>query len=109
MLPLRTRRRIQRLAERKTYAEVAEITGVSLSSVKRVAREPWVEDLDDAAERKRRGIGRPSQVEKHERLIQRMLDRQPEIATVDVVKRLHKAGYRGSQTAVYTFVAELRG
>ena len=109
MLPLRTRRRIQRLAERKSFVEVAEITGVSLSSVKRVAREPWVEGLDDEAERKRRGIGRPSEIEEYERLIQRLIDRHPEITTATVLKRIRKVGYRGGRSAVYAFVAELRG
>ena len=109
MLPLRTRRRIQRLAERRSLVEVAEITGVSLSSVKRVASEPWVEDLDDEAERRRRGIGRPSEVEEYERLIERLIDRDVEITTADVLKRIRKAGYRGGTSAVYAFVAELRG
>jgi len=109
MLPLRTRRRIQRLAERNTLVEVAEITGVSLSSVKRIAYEPWVEDLDDEAERKWRGIGRPSEVEEYERLIQRTLDRDPEITTADVLRRIRKAGYGGGSSTAYAFVAELRG
>jgi transposase len=108
MLPLRTRRRVQRLLERRTIEEVAETTGVSVSSVKRIANEPWAEDLDDAAERKRRGIGRPSKVARYERRIQRMLDRNPDITTAAILVRLRKAGYAGGATAVYSFVAELR-
>jgi len=108
MLPLRTRRRIQRLLERKSNEEVAEITGVSVSSVKRIANEPWVEDLDDAVERRRRGVGRPSEVAEYERLIQRMLDRDPEITTSAILARLRRAGYAGGRSAVYSFVAELR-
>jgi transposase len=108
MLPLRTRRRIQRLVERKSYEEVAEITGVSVSSVKRIAKEPWIEDLDDAAERKRRGIGRPSEVAQYERVIRRLLNRDPEIPTSAILVRLRKAGYGGGPSAVYRIVAELR-
>lgn len=40
-------------------AEVARLAGVSLRSVKRVAREGDIEHVDDAAERLDRGIGRP--------------------------------------------------
>ena len=47
--------------------------------------------------------------EEYERLIQRMFDRDPEIATVDVIKRIRKAGYQGGGSAVYAFVADLRG
>lgn len=108
MIPLRTRRRIQRLAERKSNEEVAEITGVSVSSVKRIVNEPWVEDLDNEAERKRRGLGRPSEVAKYERRILRMLDRDPEIAGSAVLARLRKAGYTGGPSAVYSLVARLR-
>ena len=108
MIPLRTRRRIQRLAERKSNVEIAEITGVSVSSVKRIINEPWVEDLDNAAERKRRGVGRPSEVAEYERRIQRMLDRDPDITTSAVLARLRKAGSAGGPSAVYSLVAELR-
>jgi nucleotidyltransferase/DNA polymerase involved in DNA repair len=87
---------------------VADITGVSLSTVKRIADEPPIRDLDDAAERKRRGIGRPSTVEKHRRKIERLLDRDPWITSAEVVRRLRRAGYRGGISAVYALVAELR-
>jgi transposase len=108
MIPLRTRRRIQRLAERKSNVEIAEITGVSVSSVKRIIDESWVEDLDDAAERRRRGVGRPSEVAKYEHRIQRMLERNSDITTATILARLRRAGYAGGATAVYGLVAELR-
>ena len=44
-------------------AEVAKLAGVSVRSVKRVAKEGDIEHVDDAAERIERGIGRPSLVE----------------------------------------------
>jgi len=42
--------------------EVARLTGVSLCSVKRIAQESPVVHVDDAAERSKRQIGRPSTV-----------------------------------------------
>jgi len=41
-------------------AEVARLAGVSLCSVKRIAEEVPVVHVDDAAEREKRRIGRPS-------------------------------------------------
>jgi len=41
-------------------AEVARLTGVSLHSVSRMAQEGPVVFIDDAAERAKRRIGRPS-------------------------------------------------
>ena len=46
--------------------QVASLAGVSLSSVKRIGDEAPVEHVDDAAERAKRRIGRPSQVENAE-------------------------------------------
>src|SRR5205807_7013930 len=42
--------------------EVARLTGISLCSVKRIAQESPVVHVDDAAERAKRQIGRPSTV-----------------------------------------------
>ncbi len=47
--------------------------------------------------------------EAEERLIQRLIDRHPEITTATVLKRIRKAAYRGGRSAAYAFVAELRG
>ena len=43
--------------------EVARLTGVSVRSVQRMAEEAPIEHVDDAAERSKRRIGRPSVVE----------------------------------------------
>ena len=43
--------------------EVAKLAGVSLGSVRRVAREPDVTDIDIGEERARREIGRPAKAE----------------------------------------------
>ena len=46
-----------------SHAEVARLTGVGLRSVQRLAKEVPVVHVDDAAERKKRRIGRPNVVE----------------------------------------------
>ncbi len=49
--------------------EVTRLTGVSLRSVKRIAEEAPVVHVDDAAEREKRQIGRPSKVESFRKFI----------------------------------------
>jgi hypothetical protein len=49
--------------------EVARLAGVSLSSMKRIGQEGPVVHIDDAAEREKRRIGRPSQVESFRKLV----------------------------------------
>ncbi len=46
-----------------TQAEVARLTGVSERSVREIEAEPSVASADDAGERSRRRIGRPSKAE----------------------------------------------
>lgn len=43
-----------------TWAQVAALTGVSVGTARRVAAEDGVTRVDNAAERARRQIGRPS-------------------------------------------------
>jgi DNA invertase Pin-like site-specific DNA recombinase len=43
--------------------EIARVTGISLSSVKRIVREATIEHFDDTVERRKRRIGRPSTVQ----------------------------------------------
>ena len=54
--------------------EVAGLAGVSLSSVKRIAEEVPVAHVDDAAERRKRRIGRPSRVENFRKLVREILE-----------------------------------
>src|SRR5215469_9850255 len=62
---------------RKT--EVARLTGVSLCSVKRIAEESPVGHVDDAAERTKRQIGRPSTVQNFRKLILEILQHTPDL------------------------------
>jgi len=62
--PLLTRHKVQVLRQAgHTQEQVSEYTDVGLRTVRRIAREPPVQDLDDPAERKKRKIGRPSKTE----------------------------------------------
>ena len=55
-----------------SMTEVAQLSSVSLRSVKRVSKETEIEHVNDLAEHRQRGIGRPSLVQRQERPRQRI-------------------------------------
>jgi hypothetical protein len=93
---------------RHSQADVARLTGVSLSEVRRIDAESPVENFDDAAERRRRGIGRPSKAEPFRALLAGELARDPGQSSLDLLKCVKEAGYSGGKSALYALVAELR-
>jgi transposase len=95
-----------RAGHRKT--EVARLTGVSLCSVKRIAEESPVVHVDDAAERTKRQIGRPSTVQSFRKQVVGILEETPDLASLEILRRMREAGYRGGKTALYDLVASLR-
>jgi len=91
-----------------TRARVAELAGVSLRSVNRIAREGEVAHVDDAAERRQRAIGRPSVVQGFRKLVVEQLKEDPGLLSVELLRRARLQGYKGGKSAFYTLVAELR-
>jgi hypothetical protein len=88
--------------------EVARLAGVSLCSVKRIAGEAAVVQVDDAVERERRRIGRPSKVEDFQKRIEVVLKQEPDLASLEILRRMRQAGYQGGKSALYGLVASLR-
>ena len=91
---------------RKT--EVARLSGVSLRSVKRIAQEEPVVHVDDEAERNKRQIGRPSTVQNFRKQVVGILQETPELASLEILRRVREVGYQGGKTALYDLVASLR-
>ena len=91
---------------RKT--EVARLTGVSLCSVKRIAQEGPVVHVDDAAERAQRQVGRPSTAANFRKPILEILQQTPDLASLEILRRVRAAGYQGGKAALYALVASLR-
>jgi transposase len=87
---------------------VATLTGVSEREVRRVEREPAVETLDLPAERERRGIGRPSKAEPFRQKIVDLLAQEPNLLTVEILRRMRLEGYDGAKTSLYALVRSLR-
>jgi transposase len=88
--------------------EVARLSGVSLCSVARIAREAPVVLFDDAAERAKRRIGRPSVVEEFRKTIGDILKEKADARSLEVLRQVREAGYKGGKTALYALVASLR-
>jgi transposase len=89
-------------------AEVAKLAGVSVRSVKRIAKEGEIDHVDDDAERRKRAIGRPSVARGFRKLVGEVLKEEPELKSVEVLRRARLQGYKGGKTAFYALVAELR-
>jgi transposase len=88
--------------------EVAGLSGASLRSVKRIARESPVTHIDDGAERVQRQIGRPSRVANFRKQVVDLLQERPDLASGEVLRQVRQAGYAGGKTALYALVASLR-
>ena len=109
MLPLLKRHQIQVLLEAgHAQRETAELTRVSLRTVKRVAGEAAVQDVDDREERRRRAIGRPSKVEAYQEFVAEVLQTEAGLMSVEVLRRARLQGYAGGKSAMYQLVARLR-
>ena len=91
-----------------SQVEVARLAGVSLRSIKRVTQEAAVEHVDDAGERRQRGIGRPSITEDFRKIVTEVLAEDPALKTVEILRRARLAGYTGRKSALYALVAALR-
>jgi integrase len=109
MVPLLTRHAVQVLRTAgHSYAQIAEATSLPTRTVRRVAHEAPVQHLDDGAERARRGIGRPSKTDVLRPLVIEILGKEPELMTLELLRRAREKGYRGGKAAFYDLVRELR-
>jgi transposase len=91
-----------------TQKDTARIAKVSLRTVRRIAEEPEVEHVDDEQEAGRRGIGRPSTTEPFRPLVQRLLEEEPAMLSVEMLRRARLEGYAGGKSALFSLVASLR-
>jgi hypothetical protein len=101
MLGLLKRREVEILLEaghRRT--EVARLTGISPSSVGRIAGKASIEHFNDTAERRKRRIGRPSIVEGFRKMISDILEKEAELPSLEILRQVRKAGYSGGKTCV---------
>ena len=91
-----------------TLDEIAELVAVGKRSVQRVAGEAMITHDDAEQERARRGIGRPSKAEAYRVAVTGWLKDDPELLSVELLRRAKLAGYNGAKTALYELVREVR-
>ena len=109
MLPLLKRHEIQiLLSVDMPPTLVAERVGVSVDTVERVRRESAVTHVDDVAERRARGIGRPSKASPFADEIRGWLAENPATPTQELLRRAIEQGYDGKKSAFYALVSASR-
>src|SRR6516165_7110447 len=109
MIDMLKRHEIQVLRRaRHPQIEVATLAGVSLGSVRRVECEAAVTHIDTAGERRRRAIGRPSTAEPFRSVIAEIVAREPDLLSVEILRRAKLKGYADGKTALYELIAALR-
>jgi len=64
--------------------------------------------VDDAAERSQRQIGRPSTVANFRKQVVEILQETPDLAALEILRRVREAGYQGGKTVLYALGASLR-
>lgn len=79
--------------------EVARLTGISPSSVQRIAGEAPIEHFNDKAERTKRRIGRPSIVVGFRQMISDILEKDADLPSLEILRQIQKAGYSGIAAA----------
>jgi transposase len=109
MIDMLTRHAIQVLRHAgHDQADVARLIGVGVRTVRRVDGEADVTHIDDATERGRRAIGRPAKAEPYRSLIAEILAQQPDLLSVEILRRVKLKGYDGGKTALYDLISTLR-
>ena len=91
-----------------TWAAIAVLSGVSVRTVRRIAAEDAISTIDNAGERARRQVGRPSTAEAYRDVLQQALAAEPTLRSVELLHRARHAGYTGGKSAVYALVQTLR-
>ena len=109
MIEMLTRHAIQVLRHAgHDQPDVARLVGVGVRTVRRVEAEPDVTHIDDTAERERRAIGRPAKAEPFRSVVAEVLAREPDLLSVEVLRRAKLKGYTGGKTALYDLISTLR-
>src|SRR5512138_3489376 len=80
--------------------ETAKLVGVSQSSVQRVEAEPPVTSFDTDEERRQRSVGRPSKAEPFRAFLIGELAVQPDVMSLELLRRAKAKGYSGGKSAL---------
>ncbi len=84
-----------------TTQEVARLLGISQRTAQRAANEPPVERWDDAAERKRRRIGRPSKAARVKARLRELILADPDAPPLEHLRVLRSEGVKLGDSTFY--------
>src|SRR6266536_1473349 len=108
MLDMMKRHEIQVLRRAgHSQLEVARLAGTSERTVRRVEEEPAVISVEPG-EAERRGIGRPSKAAVFRPFVMNALAAEPDVLSLEVLRRARLEGYEGGKSALYALIAALR-
>lgn len=109
MFPPLKRHAIQVLvaAGRMQHVEIARFVGVDERTVRRVAKEAPVTEIDFVSPALAR-IGRPSKAEPFRQFVADVFAAEPGLLSVEILRRARLEGYSGGKSALYELVASLR-
>jgi len=108
MLDMMKRHEIQVLRRAgHSQLEVAKLAGTSERTVRRVEDEPAVRSVEPD-ETRRRGIGRPSKAEAFRLFVTNVLAAEPDVLSLEILRRARLDGYEGGKSALYALIATLR-
>jgi len=88
--------------------DVAARTGVSVSTIQRIDEEAPVAHVDTARSRRERRIGRPRKIEAWRAFVEATLANEPELMTLELLRRARIKGYTLSKSPFYALVSSLR-
>ncbi len=91
-----------------TLDEIAKFVAVGKHSVQRVAAEPMITHYEADQDGVGRPIGRPAKAEPYRALVAGWLTDEPELLSVELLRRAKLVGYAGAKTALYSLVREVR-
>lgn len=88
--------------------QISEITGLPERSIRRIKHEPEVVSVDEVAPREERKIGRPSKAAPFKDKVEALLEEEPHLKSVEILRRMRIEGYEGGKSAMYELVRGLR-
>jgi len=93
-----------------TLEEIAELVAVGRRTVQRVVVEPMITTITDVRDQplSRRRPGRPSKAEDYRERVVAWLSDEPELLSVELLRRAKLAGYSGAKSALYELVRAVR-
>lgn len=88
--------------------EIAEKLRLGKATVVRILKEPEPDATPPASLALEHGVGRPSLAKGFEVRVREILKEEPELPTVEILRRVREQGYRGGKSALYELVRQLR-